>query len=134
VIQIRLKFALIIILALALAGCGVLREAPVTPPPTSVVQITADQAAQAMDEDRFWSTYGHSALAIQGTLAALDQQPNDLTVTLATTRQTQVVCDLGRQSTALKAGQAVTVQVSDPENDVERQDGAVFIKNCHVAP
>jgi len=134
VIQIRLKLALIVILALALPGCGVFREAPVTPPPTSVVQITADQAAQAMDEDRFWSTYGHSALAIQGTLAALDQQPNDLTVTLATTRQTQVVCDLGRQSTSLKAGQGVTVQVSDPENDVERQDGAVFIKNCHITP
>src|SRR6185369_16459949 len=97
----RMKFApgalMALILLASLAGCGLFRETPVTPQPTSVAHITADQAAQAMDEDRFWSTYGRSALAIQGTVAALDQQPNDLLLTLAASGPTQVVCDLGRQ-------------------------------------
>ena len=131
----KLKSILIAIVALTgLAGCGLFREPAVTPPPTSVVQITADQAAQAMDEDRFWSTYGHSALAIQGVVAALDPQPDDLSLTLATSRQTQVVCDLGRQTTTSKAGDSVTLHIADPETDVARQDGAVFVKNCRVTP
>ena len=98
----------------SLAGCGLLRETPVTPQPTTVVQVTADQAAQAMDEDRFWSTYGRSALLIQGTVAALDQQPNDLIVSLATSGQTQVLCDLGTADAAIKIGDLVVVDAGCP--------------------
>lgn len=117
-------------LLLALSSCGVFRETPPTPQPTNVVQISADQAAQAMQDDHFYTTYGHSTLLIQGIVAAVDQQPNHLIVTLATSRPTQVQCDLGSLAAALKPGDALTLRVTDPENDVLRQDGALFIKNC----
>lgn len=133
----RLKNALIACATLALlsllAGCGLFRETPPTPQPTTVVQITADQAAQAMQDDNFYATYGRHTLLIQGTVAAVDQQPNHLIVTLTTRLQTSVQCDLGSQTAPLKPGAALTLRVTDPENDVLRQDGALFIKNCALA-
>ena len=121
------------VLAGILAGCSVFRQATPTPQPTTVVQITADQAAQAMQGDNFYATYGRNTLLIQGTVAVVDQQPHHLIVTLATGWQTQVLCDLGSQTAAIKPGDTLTLRVPDPENDVLRQDGALFIKNCALA-
>ena len=117
-------------LLLALSGCGVFRETPPTPLPTTVVKISADQAAQAMQDDNFYATYGHSTLLIKGSVVAVDPQPNHLIVTLATSLPTQVQCDLGSLAAAVKPGDTLTLRVTDPENDVLRQDGALFIKNC----
>jgi hypothetical protein len=117
----------------ALAGCGLFRQAPPTPQPTTVVQITAGQAAQAMEDDNFYATYGRTSLLIQGTVAAVDQQPNHLILTLATGLETRLLCDLGSQTAAVKPGDRLTLRVTDPENDVLRQGAALFIKNCAVA-
>ena len=133
----RPKTALIACATLALltllAGCSVFRQAPPTPQPTTVVQITADQAAQAMHDDNFYATYGRNALLIQGSVAAVDPQPNHLIVTLATGLETRLLCDLGSQTAAIKPGDVLTVRVTDPENDVLRQDAALFIRNCGLA-
>jgi len=129
-----LRLALLAVLAALLAGCSVFRQALPTPRPTTVAQVTADQVAQAMDNDEFYSTYGHTTLLVQGTVTAVDPQPAHFTLTLATGVRTKVLCDLGQQTPAIKVGDAVTIRSADPENDVARQDAAVFIKNCTLAP
>ncbi len=130
VLKPALRPSLLATLALLLAACSLLREPPATPRPTTVAQVTADDVAQAMDEDRFYSTYGHTTLLIKGTIAAVDPQPGHLTVTLATSVRTQVLCDLGGLTPSLRVGDVITVRSMDPENDVLRQDAAVFIRNC----
>jgi len=121
------------VLLMALSACSLLREPLPTPAPTSVAHVTADQVAQAMDDDNFYNIYGHTTLLVQGVVAALDQQPNHLTVSLATGVRTKVACDLGSASPAVKIGDTLTVRSADPENDVTRQDAAVVIKNCTIA-
>jgi len=125
----RLAAALLLI---GLCGCGLLREPLATPKPTTVVQVTADQVAQAMDGDVFYATYGQTTLLIQGTVADIDRQPNHFILNLATHGDTQVLCDLGNKTLAIKAGDSVTVRSADPENDVARQDAAVLIHNCTI--
>jgi hypothetical protein len=117
---------------MSLPACGLLREPVATPRPTTVAQVTADQVAQAMDEDRFYATYGHSTLLIQGTVAAVDQQPDDFIVTLATGVRTKVLCDLGNKAPAVKVGEAITIRSANPEQDVARRDAAVLIHNCTI--
>src|SRR6202521_1560732 len=121
-----------LVLLICLAGCGLLREPLATPRPTSVVQVTADQVAQAMDGDRFYATYGQTTLLIQGTVAGIDPQPSHFILILATSGSTQVLCDLGSKAAAIKAGDTVTVQSADPEKDIARQDAGVLIRNCAV--
>jgi predicted small lipoprotein YifL len=119
-----------ILLLVGLAACGLFREPLATPRPTTVAQVTADQVAQAMDEDRFYATYGQTTLLIQGTVAAVDQQPDDFIVTLATGVRTKVLCDLGNKAPAVKVGDIIIVRSADPEHDVARRDAAVLIHNC----
>ena len=118
------------LLVMSLSACGLFREPLATPRPTTVAQVTADQVAQAMDEDRFYATYGQTVLLIQGTVAAVDQQPDDFVVTLATSVRTKVLCDLGNIAPGVKVGEAITVRSANPEKDVARQDAAVLIHNC----
>jgi hypothetical protein len=127
----RLSVAAILVL-ICLSACGLLREPLPTPQPTSVVQVSADQVAQAMDDDHFYAAYGQTTLLIQGTVAAIDPQPEHFILTLATSGSTQVLCDLGSQVAAIKVGDSVTVRSADPEKDVARQDAGVLIRNCTI--
>jgi len=119
-----------LVLLIGLAGCGLLREPLATPRPTSVVQVSADQVAQAMTDDRFYATYGQTTLLIQGTVAAIDRQPGHFIVALTTSGPTQVFCDLGNKTAAVKAGDSITVRSAAPEHDVARQAADVLIHNC----
>jgi hypothetical protein len=121
-----------LVLLICLPACGLLREPLATPRPTSVVQVTADQVAQAMDGDHFYATYGQTTLLIQGTVAAIDPQPGHFILTLATSGSTQVLCDLGNKAPTVKTGDSVTVRSADPEKDIARQDAGVLIRNCTV--
>ena len=125
--------ALVLLLSFTLAGCGVLREPSPTPAPTTVAQVTADQVAQAMEADSFYATYGHTTLLVSGTVAGVDPGPGHFIITLGTNETTQVLCDLGGQSPAIKFGDTLTVRSADPENDVLRQNGDVIIQNCTLA-
>ncbi len=122
-------------LGLVLVGstaCAALREniPTPTPAPASLMHVTADQIAQAMHEDHFYSDYGNNVLVILGTVLSVNQQNNDLTVTLNTTPPTGVVCDLGKSTTLLEAGDAVTVTAR--ADQALREPDAVLLKNCSI--
>lgn len=53
--------------------------------PASVVQVSSDQGAQAVQKDRFFSDYRNIILMVQGTVSSVSWQNNDLIVELGTT-------------------------------------------------
>jgi hypothetical protein len=113
------------------AACNALRETPPTPQlslPT--IQVTADQVAQSMQQDDFFSTYGLNTLIISGTVSSIDRQANDLIVELKTSVPTRVFCELGNQSSSVHVGDAITVRSVLPNRDVTRRGSDMLIKNC----
>ncbi len=133
------RIAIVLLLLAILAACQYLREPnPAAPPVASpnpafpVVHLTADEAAQAMEQDRFFSTYGQSTLLIQGTVSATRRQDADLFVTLGTTVPTKVICDLPNYLGIVRVGDTVTVQAAYPQRDASRQGSTVMIKNCAI--
>ena len=116
-------------------GCSALRETPPTPAlemalPT--VQVTADQIAQAMDQDAFFSTYAFNALIIRGVVSSIDGQSGALIIALKTSGASRVLCDLGNQNTAVHVGDSITVEAAFPNQDVIRQGADVLIRNCSL--
>ena len=125
--------ALASLLFAGLSACGLLREPLPTARPTPVVPVTADQVAQAMDADAFYSTYGQTTLLVRGTVSFIDQQPDHLILQFATSGSTAVLCDLGKTSSSVKVGDVVTVRSTNPGQDVARETAAVMIKNCTLS-
>jgi hypothetical protein len=96
------------------------------------LQVTADQVAQSMQQDAFFSTYGLNTLIITGTVSSIDRQANDLIVELKTSVPTRVLCDLGNQSSSVHVGDVMAVISVLPNRDVARQGSDMLIKNCTV--
>ena len=133
--RVRGFFSIILIgwlLVASLAACGLLRQPLATAQPTTVVTVTADQVASAMEADNFYSAYGQTTLLIEGTVASVNVQPGDLIVELATSLPTTVLCDLGSPSAAVKVGDVLTVASANPAQDVQRQPSAVMIRHCDI--
>ena len=110
-----------------------LREPRRTAPPTAtptIVQVTADEIAQAMYEDHFFSDYGQNTLRVHGVLASLYWQDNIHIAALSTSIQTTVLCDLGTASTTVRPGNTITVTA--PAADAQRASFAVMLRNCKV--
>src|SRR5437879_10746848 len=92
------RVGVILLGVIYLAACSALREPRRIPPPTAtpaIVPVTADEIAQAMQEDRFFSDYGQNTLLVRGVLASLYWQNNVHVAALSTSIQTTVLCDLG---------------------------------------
>ncbi len=133
------KLVILVGLLVILSGCGLLREprptvqSIPTPNPTfPVVRVTADQAARAMEQDRFFSDYGQTTLLIQGTVFSVKRQDTDLIIGLDTSVPTKVMCDLGAYLGIVRVGANVTIQSAYPQQDASRQPSAVMIKNCTI--
>jgi len=126
-----LLLAGLFVVASGLAACSLFRQtvSEATPTPLTA-QVTADQIAIAMQEDHFFSDYRSETLFVQGTIASVSQQGGSTTVVLSTSVATAVWCDLGAQTTALHAGDAVTV--SAPSAAAQRANNAVLLKNCTI--
>ena len=127
------------LLLLFLSACSWLREPAPTPLPADrpnpdfpVVHVTADQVAQAMEQDRFYSDYGFTTLLIEGPVASVRRQGTDLIVRLDTAFETKVVCNLGGYVGIVRAGTTITVRSVYPQRDVSRQPLAVMIENCTI--
>ncbi len=120
----------LLLLVFILSACGVFREqVPTpTPQPADTSSVTADEIAQAMQEDHFYADYRGMTLVIHSTLASLNQQSGEWMLELKTTGSEKVFCDLGHQTTSAQVGDAVTVQ--SPGSDAQRDGSAVILGNC----
>jgi hypothetical protein len=117
---------------LSTPACSVLRQQIPTPTMDLArqVHVTADQIAQAMQEDHFYSDYGQNELVVQGTVLSVDDQKNGTTISLATRVSTGVACELGKGATRVKAGDSITV--SARADQALREPNAVLLKNCSI--
>jgi hypothetical protein len=132
----RLKWTPFLISLLILTGltaCGlssVLRQGTPTPAPVRDVQVTADQAAQAMQQDEFFSTFRGQRLIVQGKVRSVIHTNSSTQIELDTNLPIKVLCDLGSQPTQAQPGDAITVQAQAA--DAERAPSAVVLKKCAV--
>ena len=121
----------LLLMASGLPACSIFRQQVAEPTITlPVVHVTADQIAIAMQEDHFFSDYRSETLLVQGTISTVSQQGSSTTVVLSTSVATAVLCDLGTQTTALHAGDAITV--SAQSDAAQRADNAIVLKNCSI--
>jgi hypothetical protein len=128
---------------LSLALVGLVACAPaVTQQPTPTAapaptlptrQVTADQVAQSMQDDQFFTDFGDSTLLVEGTLAAIEQLGGHTRLRLATSQAFDVVCDSGQQTPAVQVGQLITVKSANPRRDASRDAGSVLLANCSLA-
>ena len=124
-----------IALLVSLTACAFAPQQPVTPPPQPTfpsVHVTADQAAQALQNDSFFSTYGQTILLIQGTVTSIGQQDGNYTVALATTGPAKVFCDIGANVPTVNVGDVITVQSANLQQDASRETSGLLLKNCTI--
>ena len=122
--------AILLLLAVALSGCAFFREASPTEAPTPTVSVSAEQVAQAMADDSFFSDYRNEALLVRGTVSSVETASGATLVTLSTGLATAVVCDLGERATTIRAGDSITVLVNS--SDVKRLPDEVLLSPCAV--
>ena len=122
---------MILLMFTSLAACGS-RESSTAPQVTSatpVVHVTAEQIAQAMQDDRFFADYGNTTLVVQGIVSSVTQQNGDVIIRLKTSGPMKVLCHLGNHLPKLTVGDTITVQSADPQ----RNGSAVGLWNCSVS-
>ena len=121
-----------LLLSLCLASCSALREIPPTPDATQIqstlIEMTPDQIAQAMQNDQFFADYNGMTLSIRGSVAGVSQKTSDWLIELKTSSATKVLCDVGKQAPAVHAGDAITVQAFT--KDAQRGDSSVILGSC----
>lgn len=111
-----------------ITGCDALRATPAPTPTLTLVSISADQAAQAMENDEFFSDYRNDLLQVSGTVTAVTQLNGQTAVELETRIPRIVRCYLDAPSTAPQVGASVVVQSSEGQ----REDDAVGLLHCRL--
>lgn len=129
----RLFPILMLILLAGMPACGlnqVLRQGTPTPILPVEAKVTADQIAQAMQDDEFYSDYRGNMLIMTGKIHAVNQNNKGTRLELETSLPTKVICDLGTQTVSSKPGDQITIQALAGE--AERAPSAVLLKNCRI--
>ena len=90
--------------------------------------VTTNQLASAMREDRFWYTYRENTLIFSGTIISLNQQPGRVVVGLRTTDSYGVSCELASGNGNLKIGR--TLKFEAETYQAERQPSGVLLHQC----
>ncbi|MCL4561394.1 MAG: hypothetical protein M1281_12350 [Chloroflexi bacterium] len=131
-----LCFGICLGLCVGVTACGslrqIFREATPTPQPTTVEQVSADQIAQAMQADSFYSEYGSVDLLIQGVVSSISQKENGVIVEFKTSVPLKVQCDLGDQAVNFHPGDTITVRVANPRENVARETGEIIMQDCAI--
>jgi hypothetical protein len=121
--------AITLLLAATLSACIAFRPAPATPP-LAPVQLSPDQLALAMQEDRFFADYGQQTLLVRGTVASVSNEKNHHIVELRTGSPIRVLCDLGQAPLPEQPGDAITVRAPASEAVRRPQASAVMLTVC----
>jgi hypothetical protein len=118
--------------AVAIVACAApAATAPSPSPTTTILRITADDAARAMAEDRFFSDYGQAILVISGQVGDVTASGNNNTrIALMTSTAAVVICETFG-APAVQTGD--TIQVRVRATDALRDDAGVLLRSCEVA-
>jgi hypothetical protein len=114
----------------ALAGCGLVRRQVPTPTP-QILHVSADEIAQAMQDDHFYSDYNPYSLVVQGVVTEVQQENKEYLLEMATQINTKVRCDFGSQQPSAKPGDSITV-FTPHASQAQRQPNAVLLADCSI--
>jgi hypothetical protein len=111
-----------------LAACGIMREPlPATPTP-GLVEITADEAAKAIEEEYYGSKYRDNTLHVTGTVSAVYVEDGTVVVEMETTRSLIARAYLASQAGAPKVGDTITLVTKKAR---EEPDAIAFL-DCTI--
>ena len=91
-------------------------------------QITPSQAAEAMKNDHFWSSYREDTLIISGTITSLSHSGADTSVNFKTDSTYGAECSFVNFRGKISKGQ--TIKVLTIASAAERQPASVKLNNC----
>ena len=94
----------------------------------TIKTVTPTQAANAMKNDNFYSTFNENTLLIHGVISSVTNQNSDKIIGLTSDSSFKTLCDLGNISSSLQKGDTVTVLAGGAT--AERQPAAVMLKHC----
>jgi len=90
--------------------------------------VSANQAAQAMKNDEFFTDYKENTLIVRGTVSSLNKQGRSTIVGLKTGSSYELLCNLNNGSSNFKAGDNITIEAIG--GNAVRQSSAVLLQNC----
>ena len=91
-------------------------------------QITPTQAANAMKDDHFWSSYRENTLLITGDVISVSKSSNNTVVGFKTDSSYGAECSFANFSGTITKGQ--TIKVITIANAAEREPAGVKLNNC----
>jgi hypothetical protein len=122
------KYPLLIIIAV-IAGTGVFfLGSKYALDHLSIRQITPTQAANAMKEDHFWSSYRENTLLITGDVISVAKSGNNTIVSFKTNSSYGAECSFANFRGTITKDK--TIKVITIANSAERESSAVKLNNC----
>lgn len=94
----------------------------------TIKRVSPEQLATAMQQDRFYSTYGENTLLVTGAITAVGKQDNNLVATFKTSASFKAQCDLGNNNQNLPTDQEVTLVTEG--STARRLPNAVLLMDC----
>jgi len=123
-----LKYPLLIVIAiLACLACFFLGSKHALAH-LSIRQITPTQAANAMKDDHFWSSYREDTLIITGEVLSVNKSGGTTIVSFKTDSTYGMECSFAYSIDTITKGQ--TVRVTAIANSGERESSSVRLNNC----
>lgn len=122
------KYPLLIIIAI-IAGTGLFfLGSKYALDHLSIRQITPTQAANAMKDDHFWSSYRENTLLITGDVISVAKSSNNTIVNFKTDSSYGAECSFANFSGTINKGQPIKVVTI--ANAAERESLGVKLNNC----
>ena len=119
---------LVVLLVVVIAGATLFLGDSVALSNLSVRRVSPDQAAQAMQNDAFYSDYRNATLVVTGTVVSARTTSDGTVIQLATTTAYQTYCQSSRSLSSLKDGETVTA-VTEGYSAVRLPSG-VSLSDC----
>jgi len=96
----------------------------------SIKRASANELAEAMKHDHFFSSYKENTLLVQGIVVSADPKSGGGMVSLRTGSTFSLTCDLGDQPMNVHIGD--TVKVLAEGASAERQPSGVLLRGCTI--
>jgi len=97
-----------------------------------IVDVSADQVAQAMQDDHYYSDYGSDVLIIHGSVAATNRSGGQVTIEFHTNSATSMSCTLDAPSGVPTIAAHISVLVVGAS--AQREPSAVTYSTCRTLP
>ena len=124
----RFKYPLLIIVAIV-ASIGIFFLGSIYAlDHLSIRQITPTQAANAMKDDHFWSSYRENTLLITGDVISVAKSGNNTIVSFKTDSSYSAECSFTNFNGNITKDQ--TIKVITVANAAEREPSGVKLNNC----